>query len=97
MTGPDLHPDTPDVGALRRRVLLAGVATFALFLAASGLVSALEVSSLWLLLAVAVVYVLVTRPLMQPVYDALRLRRRLAYQAFLDMRAEEQGGGGGRG
>ena len=90
----DLHPDTPDTFALRRRVLLAGLVTFVLFLAASGLVSALEVSSLWLLLAIALVYVLVTRPLMQPVFDAIRLRRRLAYQAYLQMREHEEGGRG---
>lgn len=81
-----MHPDTPDVPALQRRVLLAGLATILLFFASAGLVSTIGVSTAWLLLAVVVIYVAVTRPLMQPVFAAIKLRRRLAYQAFLEHR-----------
>lgn len=87
-----LHPETPDVGALRRRVLLAGVVTFALYLASTVVVFALNVSSLWLLLAILVIFLAVTRPLMSPVFAALRLRRRLAFRAFLEMREEQERG-----
>lgn len=83
---PDMHPDTPDPGALQRRVLLAGLATVLLFFASTYLVSVLGVTSAWLLLAIVVIYVLVTRPLMAPVTAAIKLRRRLAYQSFLEQR-----------
>lgn len=84
MTADELEPGTPDVGALRRRVLLTGVVTMVLFLSAAYVVSSLDASSLWLLLAVAVLYVLVVRPLMAPVREAIALRRRLAYAAYRD-------------
>lgn len=84
MTGPGL----PDLAALRRRVLLTGVLTMALFLAASALITALGVSDLWLLLAVAVIWALVVRPLLRPVRETVQLRRRLAYQAWLDARED---------
>ena len=80
----------PDVGALRRRVLLAGVLTLALFLTASYVVSTLDVSQLWLLVVLALVYVTVTRPLMRPVREVVALRRRLAYQAWLEQREEQR-------
>jgi hypothetical protein len=80
----------PDPVALRRRVLLTGVLTLALFLAAAYTVASAGVSDAWLLLAVVVIYVVVVRPLMQPVRDASRLRRSLAYQAFLDSKKDEQ-------
>ena len=79
-------PATLDVGALRRRVLLAGVLTLVLFVSASYVVSALGVGQGWLLAALVLVHVGVTRPLMAPVREASALRRRLAYQAFLDGR-----------
>lgn len=78
--------DAPDPAALRRRVLLTGVVTFALFLALAYLVASVGASDWWLLLAMAVAYVVVVRPLMRPVREASKLRRRLAYQAFLDSR-----------
>jgi hypothetical protein len=81
-----LAEGTPDPFALRRRVLLTGVLTMVLFLTAAYVVSALDVSSGWLLLAVVVLYVAVVRPLMQPVRAATALRRRLAQQAWLDQR-----------
>jgi hypothetical protein len=74
----------PDPVALRRRVLLTGVLTLLLFLVAGYVVAAAGASDGWLLLAVVVIYVAVVRPLMRPVRDASKLRRSLAYQAFLD-------------
>jgi hypothetical protein len=80
----------PDPAALRRRVLLTGLLTFTLFLAAAYTVATAGVSDAWLLLAVVVLYVVVVRPLMRPVRDASRLRRSLAYQAFLDSKKDRQ-------
>ncbi len=80
----DLHPDTPDVGALRRRVLLAALLTLVAFV---GLGIALSSTAApdWLLLpAMVLVYAGVVRPVMRPVRAAMKLRRALAYQAFLD-------------
>jgi fatty acid desaturase len=79
-----LAPGTPDPMALRRRVLGTAVLTLALFLAVAYLLTALDVSSAWLLLAVVLLYALVVRPLMRPVHEATALRRRLAYQSYLD-------------
>ena len=76
----------PDTYALRRRVLLVGVVTLALFLVVSYTIAWLEVADAWLLIVMAVVYLLVTRPLMRPVRDAIKLRRRLAYDAWLEER-----------
>jgi hypothetical protein len=70
--------------ALRRRVLLTGVLTLVLFLAAAYVVASTGAGDFWLVLAVVVLYMLVVRPLMRPVREASRLRRSLAYQAFLD-------------
>ncbi len=85
----DLEPGTPDPFALRRRVLLTAVVTFVLFLSAAYLVTALRVSSAWLLLAVLVLVAVVVRPMMRPVREATALRRRLAFQAFREGRAGE--------
>lgn len=82
-----------DPFALRRRVLLTAAVTFVLFLAAGYVVTALDVSSFWLLVAGVLLAVLVVRPLMRPVRQATALRRRLAYQAFLEQRS---GSGDGR-
>lgn len=84
--GGELAPGTPDPYALRRRVLLTGVVTLVLFLTAGYLVTAAEASSLWLLPALALIWVLVVRPMMRPVREATALRRRLAYQAYLAQR-----------
>jgi hypothetical protein len=78
----------PDTEALRRRVLLSGVVGLLLFFAISWVIAYLEVSDAWLLVAMAVVYVAVLRPLLKPVRDAVKLRRRLAYQAYLDEKKE---------
>lgn len=91
--GDDLHPDTPDVGALKRRVLLTALLTLLAWVCAVVLLDALGlVGPLYALAAAVVVYAAVVRPLMRPVRDAVRLRRRLAYQAWLDAREEQQRG-----
>lgn len=84
-----LAAGTPDPYALRRRVLLTAVVTMVLFLAIGYLLTALDLSGLWTLLAVALLYALVVRPMMRPVREATALRRRLAYQAFLDGRSDD--------
>ncbi|MCW2620636.1 MAG: hypothetical protein JWL64_238 [Frankiales bacterium] len=88
---PDLPTAPPDPVALRRRVLATGVLTLLLFFAASFVVATVHASSWWLLLAVAVLYTAVTRPLLSPVSAAIKLRRRLAYQAFLEQRPDRDG------
>jgi hypothetical protein len=88
MTVPD---QAPDPVALRRRVLLTGLVSLALFLVLAYLVASAGASDWWLLLGMAVVYVVVIRPLMRPVRDASRLRRRLAYQAFREGRERDDG------
>ncbi len=90
-----MHPDdegpaVPDPMALRRRVLLTGVVSLLLFFVIAYAVASAGVSDIWLLLAMVVAYVVVIRPLMRPVRTASSLRRRLAYQAFLDGREEQE-------
>jgi type IV secretory pathway TrbD component len=84
----DDEPATLDVAALRRRVLLTGLLTLLLFLVAGYVLTALEASGLWLLPVMLLVWVAVVRPLMAPVRAATKLRRALAFQAFLDARAD---------
>jgi hypothetical protein len=85
-------PDqAPDPVALRRRVLLTGALSLVLFLVVAYVVASAGASDWWLLLAMAVVYVLVIRPLMRPVREASKLRRRLAYQAFREGRERDDG------
>ena len=79
-------PARLDVGTLKRRVLLAAVLTLVLFVTSSYVVSALDVGQGWLVAVLVLLYVGVTRPLMAPVREASALRRRLAYQAYLDGR-----------
>ena len=74
----------PDTYALRRRVLAVGVVSLVLFLVLSYVIAWLGVSDAWLLVTMALAYLLVVRPLMKPVREAVKLRRRLAYQAWLD-------------
>jgi len=78
------EPTVPDTVALRRRVLLVGVLSFVLFLTLAWTIAWLEVSDAWLVIGTVLLYVVVIRPLMHPVREAIRLRRRLAYQAWLD-------------
>jgi hypothetical protein len=73
----------PDTFLLRRRVLWVGVVSFALWIALAWTIAWLEVSDAWLLIGTVLLYLLVTRPLMHPVREAIKLRRRLAYQAWL--------------
>ena len=91
----DPHPPVPDPApdptALRRRVLATALVTMTLFLVSAYVVTALDVSSAWLLLALVLIWVLVVRPMMAPVRAAVRLRRRLAYAAFLNARDREHG------
>lgn len=85
-----MHPETPDPADLRRRVLAAAAVTLLSFVVLGYLVTAIG-GPPWLLLpALLLVLVLVVRPLMAPVLAANRLRRRLAYQAFLDQRESER-------
>ncbi len=85
----DLAPGTPDPTALRRRVLLTAGVTLLLFLTTTYVLTALELSSLWLVPVMLLVWTGVVRPLMRPVREATALRRRLAYQAFLDQRGDD--------
>jgi cbb3-type cytochrome oxidase subunit 3 len=73
----------PDTYALRRRVLLTGLVGLVLFLAIGWFVAWLEVADAWLLIGMALVYITVLRPMLRPVREAIRLRRRLAYSAYL--------------
>ena len=83
---PEPGPVLLDVGALQRRVLLTGVVTMVLFLTTGVALSSVGLPG-WYVLPVAVLlYASVVRPMMQPVREAVRLRRELAYQAFLDQR-----------
>ena len=82
MTEPPLG--VPDTYALRRRVLLAGLLSLLLFFAVAYAIAWLEVSDAWLLIGMALIYLAVVRPLLRPVREAVQLRRRLAYQAYLD-------------
>jgi hypothetical protein len=84
------EPVVPDPAALRRRILLTGLVSFAVFLVVAYGVASSGLPDWWLLVAMAVVYGVVIRPLMQPVRDASKLRRSLAYQAFLDSKGDEK-------
>ena len=87
---PPPEPSAPDPVALRRRVLLTGILSLALFLVAAYVVASVGAGDAWLLLAVVVLYVLVVRPLMAPVRAASKLRRSLAYQAFLESKEDRE-------
>ena len=87
---PDLHPATPDVAALQRRVLLTGVLALSAWFAALWALDALGLGPWYALGAAVLLYVLLVRPLMRPVREAVALRRRLAYQAFLHEREQQQ-------
>lgn len=82
------EPQVPDTFALRRRVLLTGVVTLALFLGYGYLLAAVEASQWWVLPGIVILYVVVVRPLMRPVREAVQLRRRLAYQAYLESKQD---------
>lgn len=87
----DLPLGVPDTYALRRRVLLTALVGLALFFATSYVIAWLEISDAWLLIGIALIYLTVIRPLMRPVREAIGLRRRLAYESYLDeKRSHEQ-------
>ncbi|MCW2723386.1 MAG: hypothetical protein JWN35_307 [Frankiales bacterium] len=86
MTGPAV----PDVLALRRRVLLTGLLSLAVFLAVAYVIATAGASDLWLLVAAGLIYALVIRPLMRPVREVTRMRRDLAYQAFREGRDDDR-------
>ncbi len=83
-------PAAPDPAALRRRVLLTGLISFPLFVVVAFVIASAGLPDWFLLVGVAAVYVAVIRPMMQPVRDASRLRRSLAYQAFLDSKDDQR-------
>ena len=87
----DLHPATPDAADLRRRVLLAGALMLGSFFVLGYALAAVEAPPWLLLPGLLLVAVLGARPLMAPVLAANRLRRRLAYQAFLEQREDDRG------
>lgn len=97
MPADDLHPGTPDVAALRRRVLLTALVSMLAWVCAVVVLDALALGPLFAALAALLIYLVVVRPLMRPVRNAVRLRRRLAYQAWLDSRADSDDGAAGRG
>ena len=80
-----------DTSSLRRRVLLVGLISFIAFFAISITITSTGLADWLVLPAVVLLYLLVIRPLMAPVRDAIRLRRAVAYQAFL---AQKQADGG---
>jgi cbb3-type cytochrome oxidase subunit 3 len=84
----DLPLGAPDTYALRRRVLLTAVVGIALWLASAYTVYWLGVADAWVLVALALIYLGVIRPLMRPVREAISLRRRLAYEAYLQERRD---------
>jgi hypothetical protein len=92
----DLHPGTPDVGGLRRRVLLTGVLALAAWFGALVILDALGLGPWFAVLAAVILHVVLIRPLMRPVREAIALRRRLAFQAWLDSRDDDGDGPVGR-
>ncbi|MGB8651880.1 MAG: hypothetical protein WCD35_14590 [Mycobacteriales bacterium] len=81
----------PDTHALRRRVLVVGLVSLLLFFAVAYAIAWLGVPDAWLLIGMALIYLVVIRPLMRPVREAVRLRRRLAYEAWLAEHRREDG------
>jgi hypothetical protein len=71
-------------------VLLTGVVAFGLFVVLAYGVASAGLADWWLLVGMLAVYGLVIRPMMRPVRDASKLRRSLAYQAFLDGKDAER-------
>jgi hypothetical protein len=65
-------------------VLWTGLLALVLFFATGSFIAWLDVAGAWFLIALVLEYLLIVRPLMRPVRDAVKLRRRLAYQAWLD-------------
>lgn len=92
MSTPDeVDPRLLDSFALRRRVLLTAVLTFALYLGSAYVLTAANLPR-WMLFGVLVLlWAGVVRPLMAPVRASVRFRRGLAYQAFLEQKGQGRG------
>ncbi|MFN2537146.1 MAG: hypothetical protein ABR549_03210 [Mycobacteriales bacterium] len=79
----------PDTYALRRRVLLTALMTVLVFLPFAAFVAWLNGpgdDNTWdglIIPGLIAIYFGVTRPMLRPVREAIRLRRRLAYSAYL--------------
>ena len=84
------EPVAPDPAALRRRVLQTALLSFPLFLLVAYLIASAGLPDWFLLVGVLLVYAVVVRPMMRPVREASKLRRSLAYQAFLESKDTEQ-------
>jgi hypothetical protein len=93
----DLHPAAPDTFALRRRVLLTALVAVGLYVLALVLIESVGAPTWAALVAAALIYLFVVRPMMQPVREAIALRRRLAYLAWLEQREGADGPEPGRG
>lgn len=81
----------PDTYALRRRVLLVALIGAALWLGSTYAITWLGVSDAWVVVAVALIYLLAVRPMLRPVREAVALRRRLAYEAWLADKPADKG------
>ena len=80
----------PDTNALKRRVLWVGGLSVVLWFTLAWTIAWLEVSDGWLVVGTVLLYLLVARPLLSPVREAVKLRRRLAYQAWLDEKHRQE-------
>ena len=84
----DVRLGALDSYALRRRVLLTGVCSLAAFFAVSFSIAWLDDfrggNDGFLIPAMIAIYFGITRPLMRPVREAIKLRHRLAYESYLD-------------
>jgi fatty acid desaturase len=86
----ELHPDAPDPAALKRRVLLTAVVVLALFLTLGAVADATGGGAPMVIGGFVLIYVLVMRPMMKPVREALALRRALAFRAWQEQRGEDR-------
>ncbi|MDT7537296.1 MAG: hypothetical protein QOI82_881 [Actinomycetota bacterium] len=82
--------DRSELADLRRRVLLTGMVAIVLFFAVAYAVASAGLADWWVLVGVAVAYVLIIRPMMRPVREVTKLRRSLAYQAFLEQKQKDE-------
>ena len=80
-----------DSAALRRRVLLVAVMSMVAFFAISITITSTGLADWLVLPSVALLYLLMIRPLMAPVHESIRLRRAVAYQEFLAQRQADGG------
>ena len=97
MTGPAADDDgtRPDPEALRRRVLLAGAVALGAFFVLGYVLTAVGAPPVLLLPALLLVVLLLVRPIMAPVLQADRERRRRAYASFRAAREADRREAGG--